>query len=231
MSLPITWTPVPGATAYYVWIGSSEGASDVVNSGGLSSTQTSYQTGPLPVGETLWLRVWTYVSGAWLYEQDVSFTAAAMITYPGQQAVSVSPAHQFTWAPGATVDGVAPTYDLMVGTSPGPTTCSTAVRSRPTPTPCPPPTSRPARRCTRAWSYNLGDGSQRRIDNVFAVQGTNVAPAQMNWGANGSSAVDTSQPFAWNGSAIDQCIPAQILNSSSAIVSDSGAIQVPGVLR
>jgi hypothetical protein len=226
MNLPVTWTSVPGATSYDAWIGTSEGSSNIKHSGGLPSTQTSYLTGPLPVGETLWLRVWALVNGIWVYKQDVPFTAAGMITAPAQQATAVNPAKPFTWAPGATLNGVAPDYELEVGTSPGAANLfKSAVIATDSDTV--PVADLPSGEPLYARViYFLGDGSQRRIDNVFTVQGTTLAPAQMNWGAGGSAAVDTSQPFQWSASPLDQAYRLTILSGTTTVAA-SGTIRVP----
>ena len=41
------------------------------------STQTSYTMPALPTGEVLWVRLYTYMSGNWVYYGDVPITAAA----------------------------------------------------------------------------------------------------------------------------------------------------------
>jgi uncharacterized protein YkwD len=76
-STPFTWTPV--ASAQYVWInvGTSEGGYNVFYSALLPGSQTSYTMPALPTGEVLWLRLYSYMGGNWVYYGDVPITAAA----------------------------------------------------------------------------------------------------------------------------------------------------------
>ncbi len=77
ISQALTWSPVSNAAYYLMTIGTSLGAYDLVNSGVLSSTQTSYRvTAALPMGTTLWARIYSFIGGSWSHYQDVSFTAA-----------------------------------------------------------------------------------------------------------------------------------------------------------
>src|SRR5262249_47928174 len=70
-----SWTTVPGALAYYLYVGTSQGAKDLVNTGEIP--QTSYTVPPLPTGVTLWARIWTKKAAAtWCYE-EITFSAAA----------------------------------------------------------------------------------------------------------------------------------------------------------
>src|SRR5262249_9763779 len=81
---PFSWTAVPGALAYYLYVGTSQGAKDLVNTGEIP--QTSYTVPPLPIGVTLWARIWTKKATApnWSYA-EITFTAApryATFIYP-----------------------------------------------------------------------------------------------------------------------------------------------------
>ncbi len=73
ISQPIEWTAVLDAQAYYLYIGSSPGAKDLVNSGELQST--TYQTSGLPAGQLLYARLWTRKGSVWRFV-DSSFTMA-----------------------------------------------------------------------------------------------------------------------------------------------------------
>jgi hypothetical protein len=120
-SVPFSWCAVAGAQYYYLTVGKVGGGYDVVNSGNLPGSQTSFNTGALPPGYTLYARVWAYVNGGWI-TQDISFTTppvqsqSAMFTSPtnGQTGVS-DPTHLFTW----TSSPQAQYYYLTVGTSGG----------------------------------------------------------------------------------------------------------------
>ena len=67
---------MPGAAHYLLSVGTAKGGYDLVNSGALPSTQTTYAVGALPAGRTLWARVYSYAGGSWDNVTDVSFTAA-----------------------------------------------------------------------------------------------------------------------------------------------------------
>jgi hypothetical protein len=115
-SVPFSWCAVTGAQYYYLTIGTGGGGYDVVNSGNLPGTQTSFNTGMLPAGRTLYARVWAYVNGAWR-TQDISFTTPAvapgMFTYPVNGQTGVTAPHLFTW----TASPQAQFYYLTVGTT------------------------------------------------------------------------------------------------------------------
>jgi uncharacterized repeat protein (TIGR03803 family) len=69
---PLAWTTVASAQAYYLYVGSTFGARDLVNTGEIH--QTSYLSGnTLPAGQTLYARLWTKVGGIWRYV-DTTFT-------------------------------------------------------------------------------------------------------------------------------------------------------------
>ncbi len=62
-TLPFTWSTAASAQGYYLTIGTSVGAYDLVNSGALPSTQTSYIVPALPTGQTLYGRIYTKIGG------------------------------------------------------------------------------------------------------------------------------------------------------------------------
>jgi len=110
------WTTSPGAQAYYLYVGTTQGAKDVVNTGAIQGTSYTATT-PLPAGATLWARIWTQLNGVWSYQGDISFTVSALshLTAPlnGQQNVPVNATFQWTTSPGAQA------YYLYVGTTQG----------------------------------------------------------------------------------------------------------------
>jgi hypothetical protein len=112
LTQPVRWTTVSGAQAYYLYIGTTPGAKDLVNSG--ETLQTSYVVGSLPSGQTVHVRLWTKFAGVWR-ASDSTFTAASMtatLTSPAQGATGVVAPHVFQWT---TVPG-SPIYYLYVGT-------------------------------------------------------------------------------------------------------------------
>lgn len=224
MSKPFTWKGVPGSSGYSLWIGTSPGASDVLQTGLLSDS--SYDVGSLPVGGKLWARVWTLSSGTWVNSGDVPFSPAARITAPAQQSTNVDRTQPVKWAPGAVLNDKQPTYQLKIGSNPGAndlydsgtiTTTSATV----------PPSAMPAGKPLYARVIvKLGDGTERRTDNTFATSDTTTAPAEIDWGDAASSDVDVSKPFAWKGTDLAQAYRLQILDGAST-AADSGEIHVP----
>src|SRR5204863_7164239 len=58
------WTSVPNVTAYYLYVGTSAGANNLVNSGETQSA--AFVATDLPLGQTLYVRLWTE-TGSWRY--------------------------------------------------------------------------------------------------------------------------------------------------------------------
>ena len=109
-----SWSAASGATAYYLYVGTTAGANDVVNSGEI--TVTSLARSPLPVA-TLYVTLYTKSAAGWTHSNS-GFTVVAP-----PQATLVAPANgatiygpvTFSW--GAV--GGALTYYLYVGTTVG----------------------------------------------------------------------------------------------------------------
>jgi hypothetical protein len=119
LSKPFSWTAVPDVQAYYLYVGTTRGASDVDQSGEILAT--SYTPKKLLPGRTLWGRIWTKRNGAWTYS-DVSFTTLPTLTptvatfvYPTEGARGVNLSTPFSWT--AVPDAQA--YYLYVGTTRG----------------------------------------------------------------------------------------------------------------
>ena len=115
----LTWTPDADAKGYYVIVGTTEGGSDLINSGALPSAATSIPVdAALPAGRPLYARIYTKVGGAFSRYQDIKFTARpgrAVLTDPSDGAVGIADLPSFHWTPVAGAVG----YDLTVGTAPG----------------------------------------------------------------------------------------------------------------
>jgi hypothetical protein len=67
----LQWTPVSGAQAYYLWVGTSPMTQNVVNSGEMAGT--SYPSTSLPRGVQLYATIWTKSAGVWS-PASVTFT-------------------------------------------------------------------------------------------------------------------------------------------------------------
>jgi hypothetical protein len=117
-TIPFNWTAVPGATRYYLTVGTSPRARDVYDSGALPASWTSALLGGLlPQGAALSATIYTEVGGHW-FPSDATFTVAndaPVFTYPASGATNVDVTRSIAWT---TVPG-ADLYYLTVGTTPG----------------------------------------------------------------------------------------------------------------
>jgi hypothetical protein len=117
-STTFTWSAgSAGATGYYLNIGTSPGAANLVNIGPLSGTSTTVN---LPTnGATIYVRLWTVLNGTtWLYNDYIytEFTQSAAVMASPTPGTLTSASTTFTWNAGsAGTTG----YYLNVGTSPG----------------------------------------------------------------------------------------------------------------
>src|SRR5207247_10689150 len=99
---PIQWTSVPNVQAYFLYLGTTVGAQDLVSTGEIQAT--SYLvTRQLPANQTLYLRIHTKVGGVWR-NTDSTFSAApltAPITAPasGMAGADVTQPIQWTSVP------------------------------------------------------------------------------------------------------------------------------------
>ena len=114
LSRPIQWTSVPNVQAYYLYVGSTPGGKDLVNTGEIQ--QTSYQASGLPSGQVLYARLWTKAGGVWRYtDSTFSGHARAVITFPRDGAIDADLRQLIQWT---TVPN-AQAYYLYIGTTPG----------------------------------------------------------------------------------------------------------------
>jgi uncharacterized repeat protein (TIGR03803 family) len=115
LTQPFTWTSIAGAQAYYLYVGTTSGAKDLVNTGEIQ--QTSYRVPvTLASGATLYARLWTKAGGTWRYV-DATFTAPpiARFTYPATSITTVDPTLPLTW----TAVPNAQAYYLYIGSTLG----------------------------------------------------------------------------------------------------------------
>jgi hypothetical protein len=118
-SLPLQWTPVGDAQAYYLYIGTSRGAKDLVDSGELHTTW--YYAYGLPANQLLYARLWTWKNSVWRYT-DITFTTGsaglplvATVITPANGATNVDPNGLIQW----TSLPNAEKYYVFVGSTPG----------------------------------------------------------------------------------------------------------------
>jgi hypothetical protein len=117
-SLPVqfTWTSVPGAQCYYLYVGTTPGSNNIVNSGQTQRTSWSATLSPLT---EYYVRIWTQLGGSWFYS-DSNFSTAtgiARLMTPANGASGIDPSLpvQFAWNSVPTEQA----YYLYVGTTPG----------------------------------------------------------------------------------------------------------------
>jgi hypothetical protein len=110
-----TWSSVPRAQAYYLYLGTQPGAKDLVNTGEI---QTLSYTAAALSGSTVYGRIWAKVDSIWRFS-DCTFTlpppAASTFTAPSAGAQITGNPASFSWT---SVSG-ALAYYLYVGTAPG----------------------------------------------------------------------------------------------------------------
>lgn len=117
-SVSFMWSAGTGATAYQLWLGTGVGSYHYYSSGqitALSASVTGLPTG----GQTIYARLWSLVSGTWVYN-DYTYTAsgtpaAAVLTSPAPGSVFSGSAVTFTWTAG----NGASLYNLWLGSGVG----------------------------------------------------------------------------------------------------------------
>ena len=116
--IPFSWTGIPSAQGYQLWIGTYLGGGNVFESGLLPATTLSYKVPALQTGGELWARLYTEVGGNWNNFEDETFNVTANrvgFTYPTDGQQNINPINPFTWTPATG----AQAYQLTVGTKPG----------------------------------------------------------------------------------------------------------------
>ena len=190
------WTSVSDEQAYYLYVGTSRGAKDLVNSGETQLTRWSAAIPPLTL---CYVRMWTKVTGAWYYN-DTTFTTGtgtARLITPANGASNVDPSLpvQFAWTSVPTELA----YYLYVGTAPGLHDVVNSGETQQTNwvASLAPLSAYYVRLWTKfstGWSY---------LDSSFS---TGPGIARLITPANGDSNVDPTQPvqFTWNSVPTEQ---------------------------
>jgi uncharacterized repeat protein (TIGR03803 family) len=114
-SVTFTWTPGTGALSYWLEVGTTPGSSNLFGQSVGLTTTTPVSGIPLTSG-TIYVRLWTQLSGGWYYT-DYTYTtvnAVAAMTSPTPGALLVTSNVTFTWN---AVSG-ATEYWLEIGTAP-----------------------------------------------------------------------------------------------------------------
>jgi Fibronectin type III domain len=107
------WTGVSDAQAYHLYVGTSPGAGDIVDTG--ETKTTSFQVNGLQPGQTLYARVYTLLKGQWEVD-SITFTTSLSARFTKPLAGDGSDLGQgIQWT---TILG-ADSYYLRVGSAPG----------------------------------------------------------------------------------------------------------------
>ena len=114
-SVTFTWSAGVGATDYELWVGSTGAGSSNLFYPGLTTSTSESVTGLPTNGETLYVRLYSKISGAWKYN-DYTYKAEgepAVLTSPTPDSTLTGSSTTFTWSAGTG----ATDYELWVGTT------------------------------------------------------------------------------------------------------------------
>jgi hypothetical protein len=189
LSQAIRWTSVDNVQAYYLYVGSTPGAKDLVNTGEIQ--QTSYLASNLPTGQMLYARMWTKVAGVWRYTDSTFSTAprlTAVITYPANGAINADVSLPVQWTAVANVQA----YYLYVGTTPGAKNLVDTGEIQQTSYLA---ASLPAGQTLYARMWTKAAGVWRYTDSAFSA--APAVTARITHPANGAVNADMSQPIQW----------------------------------
>lgn len=221
------WTTAPNAQAYYLYVGTTPGAKDVVNTGAIQAT--SYNTSALPWGQTLYATMYTELNGLW-YHSATTFTTARLIstlTTPANGAVGVYPYTPFQW----TAVPNAEAYFLYVGTTPGAhdLVYTGAIQGLSFSS----AGTLPLGKTLYATLYTEFNGLWYPSTSSFTTLQTpsatsNDSISAMTFPLTGSINIDAGQPFQWTTSNNGVAYWLSIGTTPGAYdVADSGPISVP----
>lgn len=112
---PITWSSVPEAESYSLWVGSSPGANDLYQSGETRTTSIEVPS-QLPRNRLLFARHHTKIKGSWLFRDSTLFLGSpASFVDPKNKGKLPAATPEFVWTP---VSG-AEAYRLTIGSQVG----------------------------------------------------------------------------------------------------------------
>lgn len=114
---PLIWSTDPQVQAFYLVVGTTRGGAELVNSGALPRTQSSYNVPALPSGAAIYATLFSQVDGHWDRYQTITFTAMAQVaafTSPVAGSFTADPTRPLEWTTSSQDQG----YYLVVGTSP-----------------------------------------------------------------------------------------------------------------
>ncbi len=111
-STTFTWNTGSGALQYWLYVGTSAGANNVYSAS--QGTALSKTVTGIPLGGTIYVRLWTQFTTGWFYtDYSYSSGAKAVITSPSLGSTLAGSSQTFNWSTGSG----AVAYWLYVGTS------------------------------------------------------------------------------------------------------------------
>lgn len=120
-----SWTFGTASDEYWLYVGNSFGATDILSSGPIAASTTSLVVSNIPTdGRTIYAVLWSHTSSGWLYN-TYSFIAATsgsgvvpaqLVSPSGGSTLSGGTNVIFSWTSGTLTDGE---YFIALGTSPG----------------------------------------------------------------------------------------------------------------
>ncbi|MCP4365312.1 MAG: hypothetical protein GY800_08475 [Planctomycetes bacterium] len=197
-----TWNSID-ASQYWLWVGTSKGSNDLYNRD--RGTDTSATVSGLPNnGETLYVRLWSNLSGTWSYSADSTYTAcdyssaAAWIQSPTPGSALSSATGTFAWN-----NSGAEQYWLWIGTSAGSNdiyngghgTNTSAVISG-LPGNGETLYVRLLSKTSSGWSFNT--------DSIYTACSKNSAIAAIQTPSPGSALGSATATFTWNNSGAEE---------------------------
>jgi hypothetical protein len=188
-----TWNKVSDAQAYYIWIGSQKGLSDVWNSSSISLNLNTITppAGTLKGNTFYYLRMWTEINGAWTsHYVDTTFSTSAgtaQFIYPANGATNIDPWNPFSWTsiPGAT-------YSINIGTSAGGSNVYSSGQLSVT------SMQIPGLQQNTTYFAQLFTNTSQGMTSVITSFTTGLGQAHLINPVNGSTGVDPFQAFTWN---------------------------------
>jgi hypothetical protein len=189
-----TWNQVSDAQAYYIWIGSQKGLSDVWTSGSISVSLSTITppAGKLHGNTSYFLRLWTEINGAWTTSNSVDTTfstsaGTAQLIYPANGATNVDPWNPFSWSsvPGAT-------YSINIGSTAGGSDIYSSGQLSVT------SMQIPGLKQNTTYFATLFTNTNQGSTSVGTSFTTGLGQAHLINPPNGATGIDPFQPFNWN---------------------------------
>lgn len=221
LSRKLEWTAVDEAQAYYLYVGTSAGSKDLVDSSEIQGT--SYAVGDLPLGVELYARIHTKYSGVW-DQTDIRFTTGsspiARLTYPAHGTTGVDTSRPFEWT---RVRG-AESYSLSIGSTPGAGDIFQAGPLQATRILVPP---LPSGRILYARLRTALDSRDLYLDAAF-TRGEAPAGSGAPLPDLSSGVLGPGEPFRWSSEPLHEAYRLQIGSRPGAHdLYDSGEILIP----